>query len=101
MTHCMTFTTDCESEPASETSVEDELFHVELRPSASCDVLILAGMINLDAARQLYDVALQALASGSVAAIDWSQATHLSARALHVLLALRTAVHARGFVLSG
>jgi anti-anti-sigma regulatory factor len=93
-------TTTCEPELANLTSVEDALFQVELRPSDSRDVLILSGTINLDAARQLYDAALQALAGGRDVAVDWSQAVHVSAGALQVLLTLGAALHARGSVFS-
>jgi anti-anti-sigma factor len=89
-----------EPELANQTSVEDELFHVGLHPSASRDVIVLAGMINLDAARQLCDAALRTLAGGREIAVDWSGAMHVSAGALQVLLALGTALHARGLVLS-
>lgn len=92
-------TTAREPELANAPSVEDALFHVELRPSARRDVLILEGAINLDAARQLHDAALQALAGGREVAIDWSQARHVSAGAVQVLLALGVALHARGSVL--
>ena len=91
--------TASEPEFANETSVEEELFRVELRPSASCDLLMLAGAISLDAARQLSDAALQALAGGREVAVDWSEARHVSAGALQVLLALRTALDARGLAL--
>ena len=81
-------------------STEDALFHVEICPSASCDVLILVGAIDLDAARRLYDVTLQALAGGREVALDWSQATHVGAGALQILVALGTALRARGQALS-
>ena len=42
----------------------------------------------------------QALAAGGEVAVDWSQAERVCAGALQVLLALGTAVHARGFELS-
>jgi anti-anti-sigma regulatory factor len=96
----MIVTTACKSELANETGVEDELFHVELRPSASCDLLVLAGGISLDAVRQLSDAALQTLAGGREVAVDWSGARYLSAGSLQVLLALKTALDARGQVLS-
>jgi anti-anti-sigma regulatory factor len=96
----MIVTTACEPELANETSVEDELFHVKLRPSASCDLLVLAGAISLDAVPQLTDAALQTVAGGKQVAVDWSEATHICAGALQVLLALGTALGARGQVLS-
>ena len=96
----MIVNTTCEPELVNETSVEDVLFHVELRPSASCDLLVLAGEISLDAAHQLSDVALQAVSGGKDVAIDWSEAGHICAGALQVLLALGTALGARGQVLS-
>lgn len=96
----MIVTTICEPELASETSVEDELFHVELRPSTSRDVLVLAGGVSLDAVHQLSDVALQTVARGKEVAIDWSEARHICAGALQVLLALGAALGARGRVLS-
>lgn len=96
----MIVNTTCEPELANSTSVEEELFRVEVRPSASCDLLILAGAISLDAARQLSDAALQVLGGGREVAVDWSQAGHVSAGALQVLLALRAALDARGLVLS-
>jgi anti-anti-sigma regulatory factor len=96
----MMVTTPCESELANETSVEDELFHVKHRPSASCDVLVLAGDISLDAVPQLTDAALQTVAGGKQVAVDWSEARHICGGALQVLLALGTALAARGQVLS-
>jgi anti-anti-sigma regulatory factor len=96
----MIATTACEPELANETSVEDELFHVELRPSASCDLLVLAGAISLDAVPKLTDAALQTVAGGKQVAIDWSEATHICGGALQVLVALGTALGARGQMLS-
>ena len=96
----MIATTACEPELANETSVEDELFHVELRPSASCDLLVLAGAISLDAVHQLTDAALQTVAAGKQVAVDWSEATHICGGALQVLVALGTALGARGQMLS-
>jgi anti-anti-sigma regulatory factor len=96
----MIATTACEPELANETSVEDELFHVELRPSASCDLLVLAGAISLDAVPQLTDAALQTVAAGKQVAVDWSEATHICGGALQVLVALGTALGARGQMLS-
>jgi anti-anti-sigma regulatory factor len=96
----MMVTTPCESELAPETSVEEELFHVKLRPSASCDLLVLGGAISLDAVHQLSDMALRTVTGGKEVAVDWSEATHICAGALQVLLALGTALGARGQVFS-
>ena len=96
----MIVTTICEPEPVNETSVEDVLFQVELRPSASCDLLVLAGAISLDAVPRLSEAALQTVAGGKEVSVDWSEARHICAGALQVLLALGTALGAHGRMLS-
>ena len=78
------------------TVCEPERFCVELRPSESCDLLVLAGEMNLDAAVQLRDSALKAVAGGREVGVDWSKAGHVSAGAIQVLLALRAALDAQG-----
>ena len=53
----MTVTPIPDAPPADQMSVDDELFRVELRSSESCQLLVLAGEINLDAAGQLLHAA--------------------------------------------
>jgi len=61
---------------------------VQVHHSASSDSLVLAGVIDLEAARQLAAQA-KGLAGGvRNVAIDWRQAEYVSAGALQVLLAL-------------
>ena len=79
--------------------LEHELFRVELQAAESRDRLLLAGEINLDAASQVREAALAALAAGRAVEVDWRDAGYVSAGALQVLLALRTALEARRQVL--
>jgi anti-anti-sigma factor len=92
----MTVKTACEPAPPDEISIDHEVFRVEVRPSESCDVLVLAGELNLDAVRQLTEAALGLVAGGKEVGIDWREAGHVSAGAMQVLLALRAALDARG-----
>ena len=97
----MILTSDCEPEPGTEASVaETELFQVVLRSSACGERLVLAGEIGLDAVHRLSDAALQAVASGREVSLDWSDAQRVCAGALQILLALGTALSARGLALS-
>ena len=89
-----------EREHANETNVDDALFHVELRTSESRDVLVLTGDVNLDAAHQLCAASLQGLAGRREVAVDWTGASRVGAGALQALLALSTALQARGRGLS-
>ena len=97
--YCMIVKAARETAPLDEIAVEPEPFRVELRLPESCDWLVLAGELNLDAAIQLRDVALSAVAGGGEVGVDWRDAGHVSAGALQVLLALRAALDARGQVL--
>jgi len=85
-----------EPELTDEAGVEDELFRMSIRPSASGDLLVLAGGITLDAVHQLSGAAMQLLAGGREVAVDWSRSTQVSAGAFQVLLALQSALDARG-----
>ena len=58
--------------------------------------LILTGHVSLDRAVELHGAASKAAKAGRDVVLDWSQAEHLSAAALQVLLALRAALAARG-----
>jgi anti-anti-sigma factor len=95
----MNVNTSGEPAPPDEIPAEHELFRVEVKPSESCDLLLLAGEMNLDAASQLRDAALGAVAGGRQVAVDWREVGHVSVGALQVLLALRSALDARGQVL--
>ena len=88
--------TACQPAPPDEIAVEHEPFRVELRPSESCAWLVLAGELNLDAAIQLRDVAMSAVAGGGEVGVDWRDTGHVSAGAIQVLLALRAALDAQG-----
>ena len=74
-------------------------FRIELRPAESSNVLILAGAINLDAATRLREAALTATTAARDVAIDWSEAGHVGAGALQLLLALRAALAGGGHLL--
>lgn len=95
----MIVTPACEAAPPDGITGAHELFRVEVRPSETCDLLVLAGEINLDAVSPLRAAALEAAAGGRDIGVDWRDAGHVSAGALQVLLALRAALDARGQVL--
>lgn len=95
----MNVKTACKAAPPGEFPLENELFRVEVHRSESCDCLVLAGEMNLDAASQLRDAALGVVAEGREVAVDWRDVGHVSAGALQVLLALRSALAARGSAL--
>jgi anti-anti-sigma factor len=59
-------------------------------------LLVLAGEMNLDAARQLRDAALGVVAGGREVGVDWRAVEHVSTGALQVLLALRSALDTCG-----
>ena len=95
----MKIETDLDLAQGQEMSSGCEPYRVDVRPSESCDWLVLAGDINPEAAGRLRDAALGAPAPGRDIRIDWREADQVSAGALQVLLAWRAALEARGQVL--
>lgn len=71
-------------------------FRIELRPAEAANQLILGGAINLDAAARLREVVLAAANPAKDVLIDWSEAGHVGAGALQLLIALRAALAAGG-----
>ena len=67
---------------------QPELFRIEARQQGSCDLLVLAGSIDPEAVAQLHHEALRLAVGDRPVVFGWSEAAHLSAGALQVLLAL-------------
>ena len=94
----MAMTTD-QLAATENSTVEPELFRVEVQREESRDLLVLTGSIGPDAAVRLHQEALRLAAAGRSVAIDWNRAEHLSSCALQVLVALRSALSQRGLSL--
>ena len=71
---------------------DGDLFRISLDREKLCDLLVLTGQINLDAAAQLREQALQLAAVSRPVEIDWSGVGHLCPAAVQVLLALGMAL---------
>ncbi len=74
----------------------DEPFRIETRQHGAEEALLLAGLLDVSAAALLRTTALRLAEAGRDVAIDWSQAEHISAGALQVLLALGAAMAGKG-----
>jgi anti-anti-sigma factor len=89
------------SEPCApdKPDAEHEPFRIKIQPAESSDSLVLEGDISLDAANRLREAVVDAAARDREIEIDWRRVGHMSAGALQLLLALRTALETRGRVL--
>ena len=75
---------------------ESAAFRIEVRAGDTHNLLVLAGLIGLDAAPQLRDEAERLAARSEDVAIDWRDVEHVGAAAMQVLLALGTALSGSG-----
>lgn len=69
---------------------------ISFEQAAHGGLLRLTSTIDIDAAKQLQAVAIEACAAVHSVQIDWSQAGHICPGAIQVLLALQSALAANG-----
>ena len=76
-------------------SSECDPYQIAVREEPSRDVLVLGGVLDLNAAFQVHSEAIRLLDRSQDLVLDWSDAEYVSSSVIQILLALRTELNLR------